>query len=55
MVKQISNLLRNWPPISIDGMIYLSTPESQMEWKVVAASKIKFSDEIRKQSIRWTK
>jgi len=43
------------PPISVDGMIYLSTPELQMEWKVVAASKIMFSDEIRKQSIRWTK
>jgi hypothetical protein len=43
------------PPISIDGTIYLSTPEFQVECKVVAASKIMFSDEIGKQSIRWTK
>ena len=43
------------PPISIDGMIYLSTPEFQMKWMVVAAIKTMFSDEIRKQSIRWTK
>lgn len=36
-------------------MIYLSTPEFQVEWKVVPANKIMFSDEICKQNIRWTK
>jgi len=29
-------------------MFYLSTPEFQVEWKVVAASKIMFSDAICK-------